>query len=178
MALITRLTRLFRADMHEVLDRLEAPDVLLRQAIREMEESLELSTRLVRAREQERDHIERRITDITATLSRLETELDLCFQAENTALVRLLLRRKLEAEKLSQQLAQASSQLNSAIEKNNMRISEQHQRLEAMKLKAAAFETTASVSDCSDHAYKSECIVTEADIDLALLREQNKRRSS
>ncbi|OOZ38928.1 hypothetical protein BOW53_13550 [Solemya pervernicosa gill symbiont] len=40
MALINRVTRLFRADMHAVLDRIEEPEVLLRQSIREMEEAL------------------------------------------------------------------------------------------------------------------------------------------
>ena len=40
MALITRVGRLFRADLHAVLDRVEEPEVLLRQAIREMEEEL------------------------------------------------------------------------------------------------------------------------------------------
>ena len=34
MAIVTRLTRLFRADAHAVLDRLEEPEVLLRQAVR------------------------------------------------------------------------------------------------------------------------------------------------
>ena len=38
MALITRFSRLFRADLHAVLDRIEEPDVILRQAVREMEE--------------------------------------------------------------------------------------------------------------------------------------------
>jgi phage shock protein A len=38
MALITRLSRLFQADMHAVLDKIEEPELLLRQAIREMEE--------------------------------------------------------------------------------------------------------------------------------------------
>ena len=38
MALITRVSRLLRADVHAVLDRLEEPDVLLQQAIRDMEE--------------------------------------------------------------------------------------------------------------------------------------------
>lgn len=36
MALINRATRLFRADLHAVLDRIEEPDILLRQAVREM----------------------------------------------------------------------------------------------------------------------------------------------
>ena len=41
MALITRLSRLFQADLHAVLDRIEEPDTLLRQAMREMEEALD-----------------------------------------------------------------------------------------------------------------------------------------
>ena len=34
MPLINRVSRLFRADLHAVLDRIEEPDVLLRQAAR------------------------------------------------------------------------------------------------------------------------------------------------
>ncbi len=40
MALISRLTQLFQADFHAVLDRLEEPDALLRQAVRDMEDAL------------------------------------------------------------------------------------------------------------------------------------------
>ena len=40
MALINRFSRLFTADMHAVLDRIEEPDALLKQAVREMEEEL------------------------------------------------------------------------------------------------------------------------------------------
>ena len=41
MALITRIGRLFSADLNAVLDRIEEPDVLLKQALREMEEDLQ-----------------------------------------------------------------------------------------------------------------------------------------
>ena len=62
MALMTRVARLFRADVHAVLDRLEEPDVLLRQAIREMEESLaadrEQARRLARELEATRGRVE------------------------------------------------------------------------------------------------------------------------
>ena len=40
MALMTRVARLFRADLHAVLDRIEEPEVLLRQALREMEDGV------------------------------------------------------------------------------------------------------------------------------------------
>ena len=40
MALISRVSRLFTADVHAVLDRIEEPEVLLKQAIREMEDEV------------------------------------------------------------------------------------------------------------------------------------------
>ena len=40
MALINRVTRLFKADIHAVLDQIEEPEQLLRQAVRDMEEEL------------------------------------------------------------------------------------------------------------------------------------------
>ena len=40
MALINRVTQLFKADFHAVLDRIEEPEQLLRQSIRDMEDVL------------------------------------------------------------------------------------------------------------------------------------------
>ena len=44
MALIKRVARLFQSDMHAVLDRIEDPESLLKQSIREMEEDLRRDT--------------------------------------------------------------------------------------------------------------------------------------
>ena len=41
MALVTRLSRLFQADFHAVLDQIEEPDLQLRQAVREMQIALD-----------------------------------------------------------------------------------------------------------------------------------------
>ena len=40
MVLINRISRLFKADFHAVLDRIEEPEQLLKQAIRDMEDDL------------------------------------------------------------------------------------------------------------------------------------------
>ena len=40
MALINRISRLFKADFHAVLDQIEEPEALLKQAIRDMEDDL------------------------------------------------------------------------------------------------------------------------------------------
>jgi phage shock protein A len=40
MTLITRITRLFKADLHGILDGLEEPQEVIKQAIRDMEEDI------------------------------------------------------------------------------------------------------------------------------------------
>ena len=57
MAIINRVSRLFTADIHAVLDRMEEPVVLLRHCIREMEEELADSERRVKALACEREQI-------------------------------------------------------------------------------------------------------------------------
>jgi phage shock protein A len=43
MTLITRVSRLFKADVHGILDALEEPEAILKQAVREMEDEIEKS---------------------------------------------------------------------------------------------------------------------------------------
>ena len=64
MAIIQRLSRLFLADFHSVLDHIEEPESLLKQALREMEEELEQS--------------EKRIKCIEATLRQIVLQVLIC----------------------------------------------------------------------------------------------------
>ncbi|AZZ90380.1 hypothetical protein EUZ85_06460 [Hahella sp. KA22] len=176
MALITRLTRLFKADMHAVLDRLEEPDALLRQAIREMEEEVSQNARRLQAKEHEIQQVSSRIKEVEKSLNGLDAQLDLCFEAENESLARSLLRRKLEGELLLTQFRQQDSQLTDAITAQTSSLCDQRRRLESMRQKAALFETDHSVEPKSWDS--KDVSITEEDIDLALLREQQKRRAS
>ena len=55
MALIKRLSRLFAADLHAVLDQIEEPEALLKQAVREMEEELARRAARVAARHRSKE---------------------------------------------------------------------------------------------------------------------------
>ena len=63
MALVTRLSRLFRADLNAVLDRLEEPEMLLRQAVREMEEEVDREELQARSIALELQQVARRRAD-------------------------------------------------------------------------------------------------------------------
>ncbi|MDH3560304.1 MAG: PspA/IM30 family protein, partial [Gammaproteobacteria bacterium] len=99
MALITRVSRLFRADLHAVLDRIEEPDVLLRQAVREMEEELARDEQRIKVLTHEHEQLVSRHRDIQQTLEGVEAELDVCFESGKDDLARALIRRKLEAQR-------------------------------------------------------------------------------
>ncbi len=68
MALITRVSRLFQADFHAVLDRIEEPDVLLRQAVREMEEELARDEQRSKLLQHELRQLINRATDLDTVI--------------------------------------------------------------------------------------------------------------
>jgi phage shock protein A len=178
MALVTRLTRLFRADAHAVLDRLEEPQVLLRQAVREMEEEATHNAQALKALELEHEHTRRHIGEIASSLSAIAGELDLCFAAGNQNLVRILLRRRLEGERLAQHLGQRLARQSADISQRRSALDDQRQRLEGMRQKAAIFDVEAGAEKCETNWGTPDITVTEDDIDLALLREQQQRKAS
>ena len=73
------MSRLFTADVHAVLDRIEEPDVLLKHAIREMEEELARSEQRVKQLEHERSSLADRHRKVQAVLAELGEQLDICF---------------------------------------------------------------------------------------------------
>ena len=79
MALINRMSRLFTADVHAVLDRIEEPDVLLKHAVREMEEELARGEQRARALEHEHEALGERQRKAEAALKELGEQLDVCF---------------------------------------------------------------------------------------------------
>lgn len=173
MTLMTRFSRLFRADLHAVLDRLEEPDVLLRQALREMEQSLIDGRRQLKSMQLERQQLLRRRSQSEAGAGDIEAQLDLCFAAGNTELARTLLRRKLEGERLSSSLERRVAVLDAAIAERSQALEEQTQQLQRLRDQAALFEGEPGRDvdgTCADDRQ-----VSEADVELALLSEQRRR---
>lgn len=175
MPLIDRVTRLFRADLHAVIDRIEEPDVLLRQALREMEEELAQSAARLKATQLEREQLQRRARDVEHSLAGIGGELDLCFAADNEALVRTLLRRRLEGERLLQALRQRETACARRWTEESTRQAERQRELEQLRQRAALLQSS---EESCEHPprFGDELSVSEADVDLALLREREARR--
>lgn len=182
MALINRVTRLFKADFHAVLDRIEEPEQLLRQAIREMEDELQESERRVQLLGHEQEGMAARKSELESRTADLDEELDLCFAREKNDLARTLVRRKLEAERLSRRLGAKLDGNDKAISAARSSIRENRTTLDGLKQKAEIFARRAPAEadiDVDDSAWMArELTVSDDEIEVAFLREQQARSAS
>lgn len=174
MALITRFSRWFRADLNAVLDRLEEPDLVLREAIREMQDSLAAAQQKQQALQVESTQLVERAARLTTAASAITGQLDLCFAAGNEALTRQLLRRRLEQQRLAETCqSRADAMARQAVELG-IEIQRMQQQIEDQRHKAEAFGVQASSGDADvEHA-----AVSDADVELALLAERRARSVS
>jgi phage shock protein A len=175
MALINRMSRLLTADVHAVLDRIEEPDVLLKQAIREMEEELARSEQRVRALELERDTLTERQRKLHASLAEIGAQLDVCFANDNDELARKVVRRRLETERHERHLGERRSAVEQELAQLRRTTVEQREQLDVMRQKAEIFAASPTGGNDWD---KAELAVGDAEVEVAYLRERDKRRPS
>ena len=177
MALISRVSRLLRADLHAVLDHLEEPDVLLRQAVREMEEALAGDTARLQRLRREHEHVVGRAQDLQQVLGNIDGELDVCFEAGEHDLARSLCRRKLETEHLLEVVDRRRENMIRELQALEERCRDQQLRFDSMRQKAELFasESVESIDEAAPHPLSH---VPGDAVEVAFLREQHKRRAS
>ncbi len=178
MALINRVSRLFTADFHAVLDRIEEPDVLLRQAVREMEDDLARTGQQIKRLARERDDLTRRQADRERSLGDIEEQLDVCFRSGEEQLARSLIRRKLEAEREARELATRLTINEEELGQRRAAVEENNRRLESMRQKAELLGERADDESFDEIAIDRELQVSDEEVEVAFLREQQRRAQS
>jgi phage shock protein A len=174
MALINRMARLFTADVHAVLDRIEEPDVLLKHAVREMEEELARNEQRARALAQEHEGLGERLHKSEALLAEQAVELDACFAAGDETLARKIIKRRLETERLARQVAERRTALAKEQAALRATLEEQRGEVDVMRQKAELLTATAA----GDGLGSGDFAVGETDVEVAFLRERQKRQPS
>lgn len=172
MALITRLSKLFQADMHAVLDKIEEPGLILQQAIREMDESIANDERQIRLWEHEQQQLINKHGLLAETLADLEEKLPLCFNSNKDDLARSLIKRKLETQQASFLLAEKIASVKEKIIRLSKQLTEQQAQLAGMKQKAEVFLDENKAD--SIHWQDQPVTVLEQDVEVALLYEKQK----
>lgn len=178
MALISRLTQLVRADFHAVLDRVEEPGLLLRQAVRDMEQELAHAQSRIERLTAQTEQLNARSESLSSSLSDINAELDLCFETDNESLARHLVKKKLTTAQLmqavKQKLAEADRKL--AIEKKTQ--AENRLRFESMRQKADVLAADERDANDAQEAFDDPATIRDEDVEIAFLREKQRRAKS
>ncbi len=178
MALITRVSRLFRADLHAVLDRIEEPDILLKQAVREMEEELARGEQRRRILRHEMDELRKRESDLDHSLAEISEQLDICFESGKDDLARPLIKRKLETERLHKVLISKSRSLEETVAGLDAHLKENRARLESMRQKLELLVAEDAPPYPEENWNIPDVSVRDEDVEVAFLREKQKRSRS
>lgn len=177
MALITRISKLFTADFHAVLDRIEEPEVLLRQAIRDMEDEIARAEQQVKWLAHEQAQLESRRQDTEGALRHIDEELDVCFAAGKDDLARSSIRRRLEAERRAKELTRRIAAAEKALGEQRAALEENRRYLEGMRQKAEILveEESSRPSGPQERFAIAGGAVSDDEVEVAYLRERQRR---
>jgi len=135
MSITKRISQLFYADVHGILDLLEEPEGMARQALREMEESISereghialLAQRLERKDRQKQRSAER--------IVELESKIALCLGSEDQEMAKSLIRKTLEYQQLTKHIEQQLTEIDAEHQKQSCILKEDRARLDRIKEK-------------------------------------------
>jgi phage shock protein A len=182
MALINRVSRLFKADFNAVLDHIEDPEQVLKQAVRDMEDELQAAERRIASCEQDQEALLARGNEIRESSSELEEQLDLCFESGKDELARNIVRRKLEAGRLMKRLDARLEGNQRFLDRERKQIEENRSVLEGMRQKAELFVNRTPESSFAGERWGGcpgdDASVHEDEVEIAYLREKSARSGS
>jgi phage shock protein A len=162
--------------MHAVLDQVEEPEAVLRQAIREMEEELARQQQRQKWVRTEIESASRKIAGFEELARELDARLDICFANDNEALARKVTRRKLETAQLAEHAEAARDALARQLDEIEALVATNSDQLECMRQKAAVLAIDESGS--TDAGVQAMFHIDEDDVEIAWLREKQARASS
>ena len=181
MALINRVARLFRADFHAVLDQIEEPELLLRQAIRDMEGELCAADERIAALVREQSNLRARASDVESSLVDVDRQLDLSFRSGKDDLARGFVRRKLEAERLLKRLCGKIEACDENLAGERRQADQNRMVLDGMRQKADLFTAGPSrdFAQGDDTEWLTRDLrVGDDDVEIAFLQEKEARSVS
>ena len=169
MALINRVARLFAADAHAVIDKLEEPDLLAKQAQRDMQNIVRDTELAVATQQQQVAVLESSVADVERDLKACAEELDVCFTASDEDLARTVLRRRLQLERREAHLRKQHESSVLALADLEQRLREQRLALEEVEQKIGVLEVA------TPRPSAPVSTITADEVEVAFLAEKQRR---
>ncbi len=139
MGMMTRIMRLWKADLHGVMDQLEDKALLLKQCLREMETSLQQKHRRLNRIRRSCEQIRTEHTAREIEQQKLEDDLSLAVNKNKDDIARLLIRKRLVIQKEGECLNRRLRQLEEEYSRLAEQVQQQQSQYEQLKIKCAAY---------------------------------------
>lgn len=185
MAIMTRLARLLRADLNAMLDRLEAPELVLAQAVRDMEQAQATEGARLKRLEHEVARLKTLTGEFERRLEQDQAALEDCLATDQDDLARAVLRRRLEAERAIERLSRQLQDNERARALSRSRLAAQDSRLTDLRARAAVLNVETENAEGNGGApFSAEAFgeatatVRAADIEIALLQAKRQREAA
>lgn len=171
MALITRVSRLFAADINAIIDQIEEPELLLKQSLREMQETLAASEQRLSALKHQLTQLDEQLAQTKHRHVQIEEELDVCLAADNDELARAVIRRQLQITNTIESLVNQQSDVATHIAAQQQLAAEQKKDLSSTQQKANLLTPTPpGTAPPSD-------LISQDQVEVALLKEKQRRKN-
>jgi phage shock protein A len=138
MGIMTRLTRLFKADLHGMIDRLEDQELLIRHYLREMESSLQQKKHRLELMNRTQHKLEASLANRRQEADKLEHDLTLALRKEKDEIARMLIRKQRLQQRQKEHLFKQLDALRQKQRSLAKILEEQRVRYETLKVKAAS----------------------------------------
>lgn len=181
MSIMTRFIRLWKADLHGVMDQMEDPSLLLGQHLREMEAALAEKTsdlgRLNQALKETRLEDERCIREA----DRIEMDLAAAIDKERDDIARFLIRRLKPLRTHQEAIRQHIRQLEDETSEADAALGEQRRQYERLRLRAKTFFRDAeslrgATEDPGFMGEESFREPSDEEVEIELVRRKDKHR--
>ncbi|MCB0343547.1 MAG: PspA/IM30 family protein [Bdellovibrionales bacterium] len=177
MSVIKRVGRLLRADIHGILDCLEEPEAIARQAVREMREEIERCEQELKTAQAEIKRNEQGIAQAAAEISNFDEQLELCFGAGDDKLAKSIIRKRLEYQRTAKTLSENKVRMEQDIASRQKQIEDYRQRLQSVEQKLELLvKQEAARSEVFDNPAFADSIasVSDEEVEIAFLKERKK----
>jgi len=150
MSIMTRFIRLWKADLHGVMDQMEDRILLLNQHLREMEAALTEKTTVLARLSQSLKSARLEEEDYTREADRIEADLGAALDKDRDDIARFLIRRLKPLQAHREFLGRHIRQLENEMAEAEVALSERKRQYDRLRLKAKAFSRDAECCKTAD----------------------------
>ncbi len=139
MGITTRIVKIFKADIHGVMDQLEDQGLLLKQYLREMEEALNQKEVNLARKNALRSQAQKEHDKYKQQFRSLDHDLTVAVQKGKDNIARMLIRKTRPLGSLCDELAGQVAGLDEEISRFKEHLSEQRLRYEQLRIRSAEY---------------------------------------